>query len=83
MAQDFGVDLDCHLYFDPDTRGRHLDEVAKQTIAHGMQGRVTIGHVTKLSMLPPEALHETVALTVLPAGLGDESRARDLRLFKT
>ncbi len=79
MAQDFGVDLDFHLDFDPDTRGRHLDEVAKQTIADGMQGRVTIGHVTKLSMLPPEALHETVALTVLPAGLGDESRVHDLR----
>lgn len=79
MAQDFGVDLDFHRDFDLDTRGRHLDEVAKQTIAHGMQSRVTIGHVTKLSMLPPEALHETVALTVLPAGLGDESRAHDLR----
>lgn len=75
MAQDFGVDLDFHLDFDLDTRWRHLEEVASQTIAHGMQGRVTIGHVTKLSMLPPEALHKTVALmrdagialTVLPA----------------
>ncbi|MCA0845932.1 amidohydrolase family protein [Salipiger thiooxidans] len=114
MAQGFGVDLDFHLDFDLDTRWRHLDEVARQTIAHGMQGRVTIGHGTKLSMLPPEARQETVALmrdadialTVLPAtdlfmtdrdhdhavprgvapshlcqaaGLGDESRAHDLR----
>lgn len=75
MAQDFGEDLDFHLDFDLDTRWRHLDEAARQTIAHGMQGRVTIGHGTKLSMLPPEARQETVALmrdagialTVLPA----------------
>jgi len=75
MAQDFGEDLDFHLDFDLDTRWRHLDEAARQTIAHGMQGRATIGRVIKLSMLPPEALHETVALmrdagialTVLPA----------------
>ncbi|WP_226622557.1 amidohydrolase family protein [Alloyangia pacifica] len=75
MAREFDVDLDFHLDFDLDTSWRHLDEVARQTIAHGMQGRVAIGHVTKLSMLPPDALEQSVALlkgagialTVLPA----------------
>lgn len=75
MARAYDVDLDFHLDFDLDTGWRHLDEVARQTIAHGMQGRVAIGHVTKLSMLPPEALDQTIALmrdagialTVLPA----------------
>ncbi|GGG84286.1 amidohydrolase [Salipiger pallidus] len=75
MAREFGVDLDFHLDFDLDTSWRHLDEVARQTIAHGMQERVAIGHVTKLSMLPPDALAQSVALmkdagialTVLPA----------------
>ena len=75
MARAFGVDLDFHLDFDLDTSWRHLDEVARQTIAFGMQGRVAIGHVTKLSMLPPAALAQSVALlqdagialTVLPA----------------
>ncbi|WP_121064505.1 amidohydrolase family protein [Chachezhania antarctica] len=75
MARHYDVDLDFHLDFDLDTSWRHLDEVARQTIAHAMQGRVAIGHVTKLSMLPPPQLEETIALmrdagialTVLPA----------------
>ncbi|MCA0939313.1 amidohydrolase family protein [Salipiger pacificus] len=75
MAREFNVDLDFHLDFDLDTSWRHLDEVARQTIAFGMQGRVAIGHVTKLSMLPADALAQSVALlkdagialTVLPA----------------
>ncbi|WP_353471806.1 amidohydrolase family protein [Salipiger sp. H15] len=75
MAREFDVDLDFHLDFDLDTSWRHLDEVARQTIAFGMQGRVAIGHVTKLSMLPPAELARSVALlkeagialTVLPA----------------
>ncbi|QFT45733.1 N-isopropylammelide isopropyl amidohydrolase [Roseivivax sp. THAF40] len=75
MARDYDVELDFHLDFDLDTSWRHLDWVAREAIAHGMQGRVAIGHVTKLSMLPHERLAETIALmrdagitlTVLPA----------------
>ncbi|WP_375690082.1 amidohydrolase family protein [Pseudooceanicola sp. LIPI14-2-Ac024] len=75
MAREYDVDLDFHLDFDLDTTWRHLDEVARQTVAHGYQDRVAIGHVTKLSMLPPGPLADTIALmkdagialTVLPA----------------
>ncbi|GHH02551.1 amidohydrolase family protein [Pseudodonghicola xiamenensis] len=75
IAHAYDVDLDFHLDFDLDTSWRHLDEVARQTIRHGMQGRVTVGHVTKLSALPPAQLAESIALmkdagialTVLPA----------------
>lgn len=75
LARDFNVDLDFHLDFDLDPSWRHLDAVCRQTVAHGWQGRVAIGHVTKLSALPPEeftaAAHlladSGVALTVLPA----------------
>ncbi|SEN70267.1 amidohydrolase family protein [Palleronia pelagia] len=75
MAREYDVDLDFHLDFDLDTSWRHLDWVAREAIAHGMQGRVAIGHVTKLSILPPEQLADTIALmrdagialTVLPA----------------
>lgn len=75
MAREFDVDLDFHLDFDLDPSWRHLDEVARRTIAHGMQGRVAVGHVTKLSTLPPERLACSIALmrdagmalTVLPA----------------
>ncbi|MBP3127101.1 amidohydrolase family protein [Thalassospira sp. ER-Se-21-Dark] len=75
MARDYDVDLDFHLDFDLDASWRHLDEVAKQSIAFGWQGRVMIGHVTKLSVLPKPELEDTIAimrdagigLTVLPA----------------
>jgi cytosine deaminase len=75
LARDFDVDLDFHLDFDLDPSWRHLDEVCRQTVVHGWQGRVTIGHATKLSALPPEDFASAarlladsgVALTVLPA----------------
>jgi cytosine deaminase len=75
LACNFDVDLDFHLDFDLDPSWRHLDEVCRQTVAHGWQGRVAIGHVTKLSALPPEELaaaarllaESGMALTVLPA----------------
>lgn len=75
LAQDFDVDLDFHLDFDLDPSWNHLDEVIRKTIAHGWQGRVTVGHVTKLSMLSPSDLQATakklveadIAVTVLPS----------------
>ncbi|MER0239971.1 amidohydrolase family protein [Fulvimarina sp. MAC8] len=75
LAREFDVDLDFHLDFDLDPSWRHLDRVATETIAHGWQGRVTVGHVTKLSALEPQQFEETaamladagIAVTVLPA----------------
>lgn len=75
LAQRFDVDLDLHLDFDLDASWLRLDEVCRQTIAHGWQGRVAIGHVTKLSMLAPDAFDAVadrladagVAVTVLPS----------------
>jgi cytosine deaminase len=75
IAREYDVDLDFHLDFDLDPTWRHLDEVARQTVAQGWQGRVTIGHVTKLSALPRPQLMDTaslladagIAVTVLPA----------------
>ncbi len=75
IARDHDVDLDFHLDFDLDPRGMHLDDIIRQTEAFGWQGRVCVGHVTKLSMLEPGALadvavrlaHAGIALTVLPA----------------
>ncbi|WOI13083.1 amidohydrolase family protein [Thalassospira lucentensis] len=69
MARDYDVDLDFHLDFDLDPTWRHLDEVARQTIAFGWQGRVMIGHVTKLSVLPKDQLANTTAL-MRQAGIG-------------
>ncbi|HEV7256652.1 MAG TPA: amidohydrolase family protein [Bosea sp. (in: a-proteobacteria)] len=75
LARRFDVDLDFHLDFDLDPGWMHLDEVCRQTQRHGWGGRVAIGHVTKLSMVPPDALAAIgrrladtgIALTVLPA----------------
>ncbi|WP_341911245.1 amidohydrolase family protein [Ferrovibrio terrae] len=75
IAKRFGTDIDFHLDFDLDPGRMGLDEVCRQTVAQGMGGRVTIGHVTKLSALPPadfaavaQRLKDAgVAVTVLPA----------------
>jgi cytosine deaminase len=75
LAARFDVDLDFHLDFDLDPGWMHLDEVCRQTIAHGHSGRVAVGHATKLSMLAPDDLARVtdriaaagVAVTVLPS----------------
>jgi len=75
IAQRFDRDIDFHLDFDLDASCMDLDEVCRQTTAHRYGGRVAIGHVTKLSTLPPPRLAESatrladagVAVTVLPA----------------
>jgi cytosine/creatinine deaminase len=75
IARQFDLDIDFHLDFDLDTDWMHLDEVIRQTQANGYGGRVAVGHVTKLSAVPPPRLAEIarrladagVAVTVLPA----------------
>jgi cytosine deaminase len=75
LAQEFDIDVDLHLDFDLDPSWWHLDEVCRQTERRNYQGRVAIGHATKLSALPPEQLKTAaellaktgVAVTVLPA----------------
>ncbi len=75
IAARFNLDVDFHLDFDLDPSAMSLPEVCRQTVAQGWQGRVAIGHVTKLSALPQARLDEFagllarsgVALTVLPA----------------
>ena len=75
LAQAFDVDVDLHLDFDLDPSWWHLDEVCRQTERRHYQGRVAIGHATKLSALPPKEFDAAaaklsragVAVTVLPA----------------
>ncbi|MBR0845877.1 amidohydrolase family protein [Bradyrhizobium liaoningense] len=75
LAQEFDVDVDLHLDFDLDPSWWHLDEVCRQTERRNYQGRVAIGHATKLSALPPDRMKAAtaqlakagVAVTVLPA----------------
>jgi cytosine/creatinine deaminase len=75
LAARFGVAVDFHLDFDLDPAGSNLPTVIAETIRRSYGGRVSVGHVTKLSALTPADLDATagrmaeagVALTVLPA----------------
>jgi len=75
VAKRFDLDIDFHLDFDLDASHMDIEEVCRQAAAHRYGGRVAVGHVTKLSALPPERLAATarrladagVAVTVLPA----------------
>ena len=75
LAEERDLDVDLHLDFSLDTAELDLDEVCRQAERRGWGGRTAIGHVTKLSALPPERLAAAarrladagVAVTVLPA----------------
>src|SRR5262249_9771120 len=71
----FHLDIDFHLDFDLDPAWMHLDEVCRQTDGYRWGGRVTVGHVTKLSAIDHSRLAAIgrrlaecgIAVTVLPA----------------
>jgi cytosine deaminase len=75
IAKQFDLDIDFHLDFDLDPSQMNLDEVCRQTRLYGWGGRVTVGHVTKLSAMPRQRVEAMaalladtgVAVTVLPA----------------
>ena len=75
LAREFDTDIDMHLDFGPDPTDLDLDYVCTLTEQFDYGGRVTIGHVTKLSAVSTNKLQEVaktlaaagVALTVLPS----------------
>jgi len=75
IARRFDRDIDFHLDFDIDPSRMDLNEVCRRTRAEGWGGRVTVGHVTKLSAITPKRLATMakrladagIAVTVLPA----------------
>jgi cytosine deaminase len=74
MAREFNIDIDMHLDFGPDPDDLDLLYVCELTERFKYGGRVTIGHVTKLSAAAPERFAACakrladagVALIVLP-----------------
>jgi len=68
LAVEFDRDLDLHLDFDLNPEGMTIGEVIRCTRHHGWGGRVTIGHVTKLSALPRDTLL-AVAESLAEAGV--------------
>ncbi len=75
LAQRHDVAVDFHLDFDLDPAGALLPQVIAETERRGWSGRVSVGHVTKLSVLPPAEFVAVgrrladagIAVTVLPA----------------
>lgn len=75
LAARFDARVDFHLDFDLEPSESHLPTVIAETVRRRYQGRVSVGHVTKLSATPPEELDALtvglseagVAVTALPA----------------
>lgn len=75
LAREFNVDIDMHLDFGEDAEQLDVDYVCELTERFNYGGRVTVGHVTKLSTAAPAHFTATakrvadagVAVTVLPS----------------
>ena len=75
LAREFDVDIDMHLDFGEDAEQLDVDYVCDLTDVFDYGGRVTVGHVTKLSTATPSHFTATakrmadagVAVTVLPS----------------
>ncbi|MCP5155590.1 MAG: amidohydrolase family protein [Ectothiorhodospiraceae bacterium] len=75
LAREFDVDVDIHLDVGPTAEELDVLLVCELADAMGWGGRVTVGHGTKYSCLPPDELARLgrrladsgVAVTVLPA----------------
>jgi cytosine deaminase len=74
IARQFDVDIDMHLDFGNDA-DMDIHLVCDLTREYRLGGRVAVGHMTKLSVVPPDELRRIarrladvgVAVTVLPA----------------
>src|SRR5262245_23190169 len=69
LAREFAVDADFHVDFSDEPDHLHVRYIAEQTVRHGWQGRVAVGHVTELATLPP-AERDVVIGEIRAAGLG-------------
>src|SRR5215471_16653358 len=61
LARELGVDIDMHLDFDLEPARMDLTHVCRRAEEFGYGGRVAVGHVTKLSVLAPDALDAAAA----------------------
>jgi cytosine deaminase len=68
IAQEFDCDVDFHLDFLDDDQPLQLPLVLAETHKRGWQGRVCLGHMTKLAGLPPEDL-QAIAADLQAAGI--------------
>jgi cytosine deaminase len=75
VARDFDAEIDMHLDLAETTQGMQVEYVCRKTEEFGWGGRVAVGHVTQMSLLPPDRFGEIttrlanagVAVTILPS----------------
>jgi cytosine/creatinine deaminase len=75
IARDFDAEIDMHLDLADTTDGMQVEYVCRKTEEHGWGGRVAVGHVTQMSLLPPDRFgaiaaqlaRAGVAVTILPS----------------
>jgi cytosine/creatinine deaminase len=75
LAREFDVDIDIHLDVGPSAQSMDVHVVRELTEKYRRGGRVVVGHMAKLSLLPPAELavearrlaDAGIAVTVLPA----------------
>ena len=75
IARDFDAEIDMHLDLADTTDGMQVEYVCRKTEEFGWGGRVAVGHVTQMSLLPPERFGAIaarlasagVAVTILPS----------------
>jgi cytosine/creatinine deaminase len=75
LAREFDVDIDMHLDVGNTPEAMHIHLVADLTEKYKRGGRVIVGHMAKLSLLPPPEVAKIarrladvgIAVTVLPA----------------
>jgi len=75
LAREFDVDIDMHLDVGNTPDAMHIELVRQLTEKYQRGGRVVVGHMAKLSLLPPDQVaplardlaNAGIAVTVLPA----------------
>jgi len=75
LGREFDLDIDIHLDVGPTADHLYVHQVCELTEKYRRGGRVVVGHMAKLSTMPPDALAAValrmadvgVAVTVLPA----------------
>ena len=75
LAREYDVDIDLHLDVGNTPETMHIHYVCELTEQYRRGGRVVVGHMAKLSMIPPDQLAVLarrladvgIAVTVLPA----------------
>ena len=69
LAREYDTDIDIHLDVGPTPEGMFVHQVRELTEKYRRGGRVVVGHMAKLSLLPPDEVAK-IAKSLANAGVG-------------